>query len=109
MRPGRKVAAVTDRDARIRDEYAGGREIPEIAARYAVDPAYVERVIEDATLARPARSRWSPVNQGNRIFFSVLVGWLAWFATGRITGWTFVVVAVVVYVVTSIAIGVRRR
>lgn len=111
MQPGRRVAAVTDRDARIRAEYASGREVPDIAARYDVPVAYVDRVIEDAVTPppQPAVSRWSLSNQGNRVFLALLIGWLAWMATGRITVWTLVVIALIAYAVTSAVVSLRRR
>ncbi|GIF08658.1 hypothetical protein Asi03nite_61960 [Actinoplanes siamensis] len=90
-------------------EYAAGREIPEIAARYDVREEYVQRVIEDATAPQPVTSRWSLSNQGNRILIAVLLGWIAWLISGRLTIWTLVVVAIAAYVVTTLVVSVRRR
>ncbi|WP_145830908.1 hypothetical protein [Actinoplanes teichomyceticus] len=102
---------MSDRDAQMASEYAAGREIPEIAARYDVPVAYVKRVIEEAAAAplQPVRSRWSLGYQGNRALLALVLGWLAWRASGALTVWTFVLVAVVVYTAISVVIGLRRR
>lgn len=69
-----------DQDARIAAEYADGREAPEIAARYDVPEAYVERVIEEAVVARPERRRGLD-STGNRAALALLIGWLVWLPT----------------------------
>jgi hypothetical protein len=37
------------------EEFIAGRDVPEIAERYDVPEAYVDRVIEDAQAAKPKR------------------------------------------------------
>lgn len=59
-------------------------------------------------MTRPRkRYTWSLENAGNRAALSVVIGWLAWLATLRITGWIFVLVTVVSYALMAAII--KRR
>lgn len=84
-----------------------GRPVPEVAARYNVNPEYVERLVEDATAGQ--REPWySPHIRGNRVVLAILIGWLAWLVTGRVSAWVFVLAGVIAYVITT-AIASRLR
>lgn len=88
-----------DKDALIATEYAEGVEVKDIAARYAVTEAYVERVVEVATTARPAR-RLGLGSVGNRVLIAVAAAWLTWFALGSIV--VGLVVGSVAFAVVSV-------
>lgn len=88
-------------------EFADGRDVPEIAARYDVPEAYVDRIIEQATLRKPKRWSWSWNSWGNRLLYSVLAGLVVNLVTGIYALGT--VTAVVLFVLTSAVVAVRRR
>lgn len=58
------------------EEFIAGQEVPEIAERYNVPKAYVDRVIEDAQAARPKRRDFSLNRWPNRLVYSNLAGWV---------------------------------
>jgi hypothetical protein len=88
-------------------EFTEGRPVPEIAARYGVTEAYVDRVIEQTSLAKP-KGTWSLDHWVNRLVVSLIVGWLAWMATGKNGPAVLVFAAVVFYAIVT-AIVSRRR
>lgn len=65
-------------DQRMVEEFIGGREVPDIAARYNVPEAYVDRVIEQTNLSKPPKRSWSLALKGNRIALAVVIAWAAW-------------------------------
>src|SRR5690349_17156469 len=89
------------RDERIAAEYAAGREVDDICGRWGVTPAYVERVVEDATVARP-KPKIGLRSRGNRIVLAVAVG-LAFFWLTHSSA-LFVLFAVTTLVVTTLLI-----
>lgn len=94
-------------DQRMVEEFVAGAEVPDIAARYAVPEAYVDRVVEDAS--RPQRRRrwdWSWRNLGNRIVYSLAAGTVVnWVAHAYVLG---CVVTVVLFVLTSAIVYAKR-
>lgn len=107
MRARRTLVGVSDTDARMIEEFLGGTEVPEIAARYGVHEAYVDRVIEQTSRAEPKRWSWSIQNWGNRVLYSLLAG----FAINLLTGLyaAGAAVAVVLFVLmTTIVVAGRR-
>lgn len=96
-----------DIDERIVNEFAAGREVPEIAARYNVPEAYVDRVIEEIHADKPAkRWTWSWTNWGNRIVYCLLAGAVVNWTTGVYALGT--VIAVVLFVLVTAILAVRR-
>lgn len=98
---------MTDVNTRIVDEFVSGREVPDIAARYNVPEEYVDRVIEETSLSKPAK-RWdgSWRNWGNRIAYSVLAAIALSLLLGSpAIGWT---IGLVLFVVTSAVASIRR-
>lgn len=51
------------------------------------------------------RFTWSPRAQGNRIVYSLVIGWAAWLALQRPSQWLALVVAVLAY--TAFTAGLR--
>ena len=96
-----------DSDQRMVEEFIAGRDVPEIAKRYNVPEAYVDRVIEDAQAAKPKRWDFSLYRWPNRLFYSLLAGWIINISAGINTLGT--VVAVVLFVLTTAIVTVRRR
>jgi hypothetical protein len=98
---------MTQIDGRIVDEFMAGTDVPEIAARYAVPEAYVDRVLEDASSAK--RKRWdgSLNNWGNRLAYSVIAGLIINLATGLYAVGT--VIAVLLFVITTAIVTAVRR
>ncbi len=88
------------------EEFIAGAEVPDIAARYAVPEAYVDRIIEETRLDKPRRRwNWSLSNWGNRLVACLLAGGAINLATGTQTLGT--IAAVVLFLLTS-AIVARR-
>jgi hypothetical protein len=79
MRAGRTVTGMSasTSDQRMVEEFLAGADVADIAARYAVPEAYVDRVIEETHLDKPRRS-WSLTLRGNRIVLALAVAWIAW-------------------------------
>ena len=96
-----------ERDQHIAEEFATGTDIPEIAARYGLSEAYVDRIIEQATLTKPYREK-GLANWGNRLVLSLAVGWLAWLATFRLNYWVIPLVGVGFFAIVSAIVGRRR-
>jgi hypothetical protein len=95
-------------DQRMVEEFIAGREVPDIAARYNVTEAYVDRVVEETHLDKPAkRWNWSWTNWGNRIVYCLLAGAIINWSTGLYALGT--TVAVVLFVLTTAILSVRRR
>lgn len=88
------------------EEFVAGADVPDIAARYAVPEAYVDRLVEDATSAPAKRWDWSLERWGNRLAYSILAGFAVNLTTGTNAFGT--VIAVVLFVLTT-AIVVSRR
>jgi hypothetical protein len=104
---GRTVTAVTEQDQRIAAEFADGREMDDIAARYNVPVAYVERVIEDATMAGPEPRQSMLQNQWIRALAAAgiaLLSWLIWPVPG-----TPLLIFVAAYVLLTTIIVAGRR
>lgn len=99
---------MADIDGRIVNEFLAGHEVADIAARYAVPEAYVDRVIEETSLTkRQRRFDWSLRPWGNRLFYSLIAGTavnlsLHTYALGT-------VIFVVLFVLTSAIIEAGRR
>ncbi|WP_106316838.1 hypothetical protein [Actinoplanes italicus] len=97
-----------DRDEQMVSEFIAGREVPEIAARYGVAEAYVDRVIEQASLKPARRSRdWSLNPLGNRLLYSVLIALVVNLATDTWFGW--VVGAALLMLTSAIVTAGRNR
>lgn len=95
-------------DQRMVEEFVAGREVPDIAARYNVTEAYVDRVVEETHLDKPAkRWNWSWTNWGNRLVYCVLAGLVVNLATGIYALGT--IITVVLFVLTSAIVFVGRR
>lgn len=112
MRAGRTIAAMTtSTDQRMVEEFMAGTDVPTIAARYAVPEEYVDRIIEQASYAKPRRWDFSLSRWGNRIVYALLAGWVVSFATGHATGINGIgwVIAVVLFVLTTTIVEVSRR
>lgn len=74
----RTVAGMTETvDARIAAEFAAGANVADICARYNVTEAYVDRVVMDATVARP-QPKTGLASTGNRVALAVLIAWISW-------------------------------
>lgn len=86
-------------------EFIEGREVPEIAARYGVAEAYVDRVIEQTDLRSKRRWDWSLNNWGNRLLYCVLLALAISAATTSTIGW---VTGAVVFVLASAIVSARR-
>lgn len=97
---------MTDIDGRIVGEFVAGADVPDIAQRYAVPEAYVDRVIEETSLTK-RKHGWSFNSLGNRVVYSVLAGLVVNLATGIYLLGT--VITVVLFVLTSAIVGIRRR
>jgi hypothetical protein len=54
------------------------------------------------------RFTWSARSQGNRIFFSLLAGWLIWMLTGGPTAVVFIGSAVIAYAALTVFFLVRN-
>jgi hypothetical protein len=92
---------------RMVEEFVAGRGIPDIAARYNVTEAYVDRIIEETRLDKPAkRWSWSLENWGNRLVYSIIAGTVVNLATGIYALGT--VIAVVLFVLTTAIVTARR-
>lgn len=99
---------MTEIDGRIVSEFAAGGEVPDIAERYAVPEAYVDRVVEEASYAKPKRRfDWSLNPWGNRLFYSLAAGTVANLALHTYALGT--VIAVVLFVLTTAIVMVGRR
>ena len=96
-----------ERDQRIAEEFATGTDIPEVAARHGLTEAHVDRIIEEATLAKPQREK-GLANWGNRLVLSLAVGWLAWLATFRLNYWVIPLVGIGFFTIVSAIVGRRR-
>jgi hypothetical protein len=96
-----------DRDARIADEFAAGAEVPDIAARYAVPTAYVDRVIEEAVHRKPQGRDWSLKPLGNRVLYSVLIALAVNVASSSWHGW--IVGAALLLISSAIVAAGRNR
>jgi hypothetical protein len=104
---GRTIAAMTaSSDQRMVEEFVAGADVPDIAARYAVPEAYVDRLVEEASYTKPKRRDWSVNNWGNRLAYSVLAGMVVNLATGIYALGT--TVAVVLFVLTTAIVAARR-
>lgn len=59
---------------------------------------------------RPTRRRftWGVRNQGNRIVYSLITGWLVWLAVQRPSGWLALAVAALVYTAITAALRISR-
>lgn len=107
MHAGRTLTAMSAvTDQRMVEEFVAGREVPDIAARYNVTEAYVDRVVEETSYAKPKRRDWSPTNWGNRLAYSILAGMAVNLATGIYALGT--VIAVVLFVLTTAIVAARR-
>lgn len=106
MHTRRTVSVMTDRDARIAAEYAAGTEVPDIAARYAVPEAYVDRVIEEAVMTKSPGRDWGMNPLGNRIMYSVVIALFINVATSSALGW---IVGVVLLALMSAIVAGKRR
>lgn len=105
---GRTVTAMSpDADQRMVEEFIAGAEVPDIAARYAVPEAYVDRIIEQTTLSKPKRFDWSLNPVGNRIMYSVAAA----LAINLMTGWSAIgwVIGVVLFVLISAIVSTGRQ
>jgi hypothetical protein len=96
---------MADIDGRIAGELAAGWEVPDIAARYNVPEAYVERIAEDAA-AKPKRWNFSLDNVWNRLATSLLAGVVVNLSTGIYVLGT--VVAVMLFVLITAIVMMRR-
>ncbi|HEX2551633.1 MAG TPA: hypothetical protein VHK64_08570 [Nocardioidaceae bacterium] len=47
------------------------------------------------------RWNWSARNQGNRIFYALVLGWVFWLATGHPSAWLILAVGAAVYAVET--------
>lgn len=100
---------MTDINARIVDEFVAGRDVPDIAARYGVPEQYVDRIIEETSLSKPAKRQrdWSWNNWGNRIAYSVLAALALSLLLGSpAIGWAL---GLLLFIVTSAIVSVRRQ
>jgi hypothetical protein len=94
------------------DEFLAGAQVPTIAERYAVSEAYVDRVIEETSLSKPQRRRFTSSGRarGNRIVYSLVVGWLTWLAAGRPSEWLILAIALPVYLaITAFYLWLDRQ
>jgi hypothetical protein len=108
VRAGRTVTAMTaSTDQRMVEEFVAGADVPDIAARYAVPEAYVDRLVEEASYTTPKRRDWSINNWGNRLVYSLLAGMVVNLSTGIYALGT--TIAVVLFVLTSAIVATRRR
>lgn len=107
MGAGRTLLGMEDRDARIVEEFVAGAEVQDIAARYAVPEAYVDRVIEQTSLTKPKRHDWSLNNWGNRLAYCLLAGMVVNLTTHLYA--LGIVVVVVLFVLTTAIAATRRR
>jgi hypothetical protein len=108
---GRTVTGMTASatDQRMVEDWNAGLEIPDIAARYAVPPAYVDRVLDDARAAagkKPKRD-WSWNQWPNRAGYSFLTGFAVNLLLGTTALGTFVMV--LLFVGTTAIVSMRRR
>lgn len=101
---------MTETEAMIVNEFVAGSEVPEIAARYAVSEDYIDRLIEQTHVDKPIKVRrkhdWSWNNWGNRLVYCIAAGFVTNLATGISA--LGVIVAVVLFVLTSAIVAVRR-
>lgn len=95
----------TSTDQRMVEEFMAGTDVPTIAARYAVPEEYVDRVIEQASYAKPKRWDWSLDRWPNRLSYSLLAALMINAITHTGLGW---VIGIVLFVLTSAIIGARR-
>jgi tetrahydromethanopterin S-methyltransferase subunit B len=99
---------MTDIDGRILGEFVAGADVPDIAQRYAVPEAYVDRVIEETSLVKPKRRFDASLNPWpNRLFYSLVAGTVINFATGIYALGT--AIAVVLFVLTTAIVVTARR
>ena len=94
------------RDQRIAAEFADGRPVEEICARYDVSEAYVERVVENAMTAGPT-VRTGLQRRGLRIILAVLAAGLGWLLTANAA--VALIAAVVTLVLLTVLAEERRR
>lgn len=97
-------------EERMVEEWNLGLEVPEIAERYAVTPAYVDRVLDDARAAATKKRgwNWSWSSLGNRIVYSLLAGVAINLTTGIYAFGT--AVAICLFAVSSVIVwAVRSR
>jgi hypothetical protein len=81
--------------------------VQDIAARYDVPEAYVDRVIEETSFTKPKRLSWNLDNWGNRLALALVAGIVVNIATGTLAiGAT---VTVVLFVLTTAIIVAGRR
>lgn len=106
VRAGRTVTAMTTGtdDQRMVEEFMAGTDVPTIAARYAVPEEYVDRVIEQASYAKPKRWDFSWNRWPNRLSYSLLAALAINAITHTGLGW---IIGIVLFVLTS-AITARR-
>jgi hypothetical protein len=98
---------VTDIDGRIVNEFVSGAEVPDIAARYAVPEAYVDRVIEETDLSAKPKRSWTLQHWSNRLAASLLAGLVVYWGTASNALAT--IVAVMLFVLTTAIVTVARR
>lgn len=97
---------MTEIDARIVNEFVAGNDVPDIAARYAVPEAYVDRVIEETSLTKPKRD-WSLNNWGPRLLYCLLAGTVINLTTGIYALGT--AITVVLFVLVTAVVAARRH
>lgn len=101
---------MTETEARIVNEFVAGADVPTIAARYAVSEDYVDELIDHTHVDKPIKVKrkhdWSWNNWGNRLVYCIAAGFVTNLATGIPA--LGVLVAVVLFVLTSAIVAVRR-
>lgn len=98
----------TENESQMISEFMAGTPVPLIAERYNVPEAYVDRVIEETSFTGKPKRSWSINLLGNRVVYSIVIGWLAWAATFKINIWVFVLAGALFFAATSV-IASRRR
>jgi hypothetical protein len=106
------LAAMTETEARMINEFVAGADVPTIAARYSVSEDYVDHLVDQTHLDKPIKVRrrftWSINVLGNRAAYSFFVAILINIAF-RNEAFSLAVGLIVFLILTAIVSVVRRQ